>query len=623
MIITHNMSAMNANNRIKTVSKSLSKNASKLSSGYRINVAADDAAGLTISEKMRAQIRGLDKAAKNAQDGISYIQVAEGALDETHSLLQRCRELAVQAANDTNTTADRTAIQAELDQLSVELDRVSKTTQFNTMNIFTNDGSTPNKSVGDISVNVTWSFVDAAGNVVNVDDSQAVGKDTNYKDSDYAKFIEKAAADAVAELYSKYQGSLFNNSSSTINIGLNIANIDGAGGTLASAALSMSSSGTYTTMAYTLNIDKSDYDATNFSTMTDAQKADLAATVSHEMTHLVMYDTLIDGMISGTTESFPKWFVEGMAQSSSGDGGWVSNQLSATSSDAVIQNYMSQMKTMPYGAGYLATMYLGYAASGSTQTNNLQSDIVAGLNNIFTSLTSGKTLDEAIAENTNYGGLSDFENSFQNADSQALNFVKSLLNERGSGAGSLLANSLSDSQEDVFAESNLTDDIGNYVIKSDNTRYMNAYGTGYVFPEKEKGTAGLADALNLQVGALAGQSIQLERYDVSADVLFENNTLDVSNFENAGNAITTVDQAIEKVSNIRSYYGAVQNRLESTIKNLENTSENTQAAESKIRDTDMAKEMVEYSKNNILLQVGQTILAQANQETSSVLQLLQ
>ena len=139
MVVQHNLSAMNTNRQMGTITSSLQKSTEKLSSGYRINRAGDDAAGLSISEKMRSQIRGLNKAASNAQDGISLVQVAEGALNETHSILQRMNELATQAASDTNTSVDRTAISAEMDQLTSEINRIQSTTQFNTMNLL--DGS--------------------------------------------------------------------------------------------------------------------------------------------------------------------------------------------------------------------------------------------------------------------------------------------------------------------------------------------------------------------------------------------------------------------------------------------------------------------------------------------------
>ena len=151
MVVQHNLSAMNTSRQMNGVASALSKSTEKLSSGYKINRAGDDAAGLSISEKMRSQIRGLNKASSNAQDGISLIQVAEGALNETHSILQRMNELATQAANDTNTSTDRTAIQAEIDQLQSEINRIQSTTQFNTMNLLDGSFSEKNLQIGALS----------------------------------------------------------------------------------------------------------------------------------------------------------------------------------------------------------------------------------------------------------------------------------------------------------------------------------------------------------------------------------------------------------------------------------------------------------------------------------------
>ena len=148
MVVQHNMSAANANRQLGITTSTLSKSTEKLSSGYRINRAADDAAGLSISEKMRSQVRGLNKASSNAEDGISAIQTAEGALNEAHSILQRMNELATQSANDTNTTADRTAVQSEVDALSKELSRIASTTQFNTQNLLTGSFKNKNLQVG-------------------------------------------------------------------------------------------------------------------------------------------------------------------------------------------------------------------------------------------------------------------------------------------------------------------------------------------------------------------------------------------------------------------------------------------------------------------------------------------
>lgn len=181
MIVQHNMTAANANRQLSVTTGAQAKSTEKLSSGYRINRAGDDAAGLSISEKMRSQVRGLNKASTNAQDGISVIQTAEGALNETHSILQRMNELATQAANDTNTSVDRTAIQNEVTQLVSEIDRIQSTTQFNTMNLLDGNFTGKDLQVGALegqTITVSISNMNATSlgvNAVSVSDNAAAG----------------------------------------------------------------------------------------------------------------------------------------------------------------------------------------------------------------------------------------------------------------------------------------------------------------------------------------------------------------------------------------------------------------------------------------------------------------
>ena len=214
MVVQHNLSAMNTNRQMGMVTGALQKSTEKLSSGYKINRAADDAAGLSISEKMRAQIRGLDKASDNAQDGISLIQVAEGALNETHSILQRMNELATQAANDTNTSTDRTAIDAEMKQLTSEIDRIRKTTQFNTQNLLDGNFTKKNLQVGSLSgqtIQISISNMDSATlfkkNTIEVTDNEKAGKSMS---------VIQAAIDKVSTQRSNL-GALQNRLEHTIN----------------------------------------------------------------------------------------------------------------------------------------------------------------------------------------------------------------------------------------------------------------------------------------------------------------------------------------------------------------------------------------------------------------------
>ena len=213
MVVQHNLTAMNTSRQLNGVTGALSKSTEKLSSGYKINRAGDDAAGLSISEKMRSQIRGLNKASSNAQDGISLIQVAEGALNETHSILQRMNELATQAANDTNTSTDRAAIQQEVDQLTSEINRIQSTTQFNTMNLL--DGTFTGKSlqVGSLSgqsIGISISNMNASSLAVN---DLTV---SSFSDAGEAMSKIQAAIDLVSTQRSKL-GALQNRLEHTIN----------------------------------------------------------------------------------------------------------------------------------------------------------------------------------------------------------------------------------------------------------------------------------------------------------------------------------------------------------------------------------------------------------------------
>lgn len=656
MVIQHNIAGMNANRQLNISTGLTAKSSEKLSSGYKINRAADDAAGLAISEKMRRQIRGLTQASANAQDGVSWCQIADGALNEVSDMLQRANVLAVKAANDTLLNDDRNFANQELQKLGQEIDRVHSTTQFNNIDIFADDGYAPNTVTSPnkvalgfpngSTVEITVDFVDSSGNKVDLQESSAVGQDTTYADTAFAQFIKDAAANAVSNLYDNFPSLFSNAASQTIQVGLNLANIDGASNTLASASLQLSSNGTSTTMTYWMTVDSSDYSMSNYSSMTDAQKADLAAVIAHEMTHLAMYDTLTSGMFSG----FPDWFVEGAAQTSSGDNGWVSNYLNSSSTDAAITNYMSVLTQTtqqsggfgPYGAGYLATMYLGYAVSAKDGNTAVTSaNIASGLDKLMNYMaTTPASFDTAIKNLTNYtGGQSAFENAVKSGAAEPLAFIKNLLAAKGTnGAGSIF-DDLSKSEATVFAPSSLSTSAQNYIINSDNTKYANYFGTGYTIPEKEPGTTGGGGGgsgsggddpegsglLYLQVGSENSPTdrIELKRFNISLDALTEYGVFDISTRDKALSTIETVKKALLNVNSVRSYYGSLQNRLDHTIRNLDNVVENTQSAESLIRDTDMAEEMVRYSNQKILEQAGQAMLAQANQTNQGVLALLQ
>ena len=647
MVISHNLQAMNANRQFGNVSTDIAKNTEKLSSGYRINRAADDAAGLSISEKMRKQIRGLSQASENSQHGVSFVQIADGALTEVHDMLDRMVELTVQAANGTNSSFDRSAIQKEIDQLTTEINRIQETTQFNKIPVFSENGHSPDEGIFNSNIisaavldtgssKFTFAYIDSNGNALQTQDTTATGKVNSGLNKDFADFVVNAASSAASKITDAYPALAA--VSSDVKIGLNVQNIDGKNGTLASAQLSMSYTSSWTQMTYTMNIDSSDYNPGKFTSMTDTQKADLAATIAHEMTHLIMQDTLTHGMIN----DFPKWFKEGTAQTSSGDGGWVNNSLGLNPSDDEIKAFMSNLNSNPYGAGYLATMALGYevAKAQSLGTAYDSATIKAGLNKLFNDLvTQGQThsLSHAIAIATNrkYLSLTDFENKFKNGNTDLFNAVKGILGKKNQSShresGSLLASSLDEAQSETFKPANLSGSTGvNYVIDPSATAFANSFGSGFPsVPSPVRGARhGVSEGgedIDVHAGADADMTnkIAIKRYDISAMAIFDGDKVDVMTEESATNSIDIVGMAKERISRVRSYYGAIQNRLEHTIKNLDNVVENTTAAESQIRDTDMASEMVKYTKNNILMQAGQSMLTQANQSTQGVLSLLQ
>ena len=634
---------MNAQRQLGNVSTDIAKNTEKLSSGYRINRAADDAAGLSISEKMRKQIRGLSQASENSQHGVSFVQIADGALTEVHDMLDRMVELTVQAANGTNSSFDRSAIQKEIDQLTKEINRVQETTQFNKIPVFSENGHSPDEGIYTSNIlsaatldvggsTYTFAYIDSTGNTAATTESTATGKVNSGLNKDFADFVVNAASSAASKITAAYPALAA--ASSEVKIGLNVQNIDGKNGTLASAQLSMSYTNSWTQMTYTMNIDSSDYNPGNFASMTDTQKADLAATIAHEMTHLIMQDTLTGGMVGGN--KFPTWFVEGTAQTSSGDDGWVSGTIGS----GTVKNYMSKLDSLPYGAGYLATMALGLAVSEKEPYIGLSTEdkIKHGLDSLFQELVSQKQnqdLSAAIANKTKYSSLDDFENKFKSGDSNLLGYVNTILTQKNKDnnpkSGSLLAGSLGEAQSVTFKPANITNVTGvKYVLDPAATAFANSFGAGFpTVPQPVRGARhGVSEGgedINVHAGADADMTnkIAIKRYDISAMAIFDGDKVDVMTEDSATKSIDIVGMAKERVSRVRSYYGAIQNRLEHTIKNLDNVVENTTAAESQIRDTDMASEMVKYTKNNILMQAGQSMLTQANQSTQGVMSLLQ
>ena len=482
MVVQHNLTAMNSNRMLGLTTASQAKSTEKLSSGYKINRAADDAAGLSISEKMRKQIRGLTQASSNAQDGISAVQTAEGALNEVQDMLQRMNELAVKAANGTQSEDDRSYIQNEIDQLTTEIDRVAETTKFNETYLLKGDQ--------DNEKAYTYTYGTATNKVATVTmpatDSQKGTKLT-------VAFKDTASGDAQNEVAKLIRDQ-----------GLSV---------------------TYTSVA-----------------STPADKFDVTASVS----------------------------------------------LNGTDKYSVAKN----------GKDYDIKDSKGNAIATITVTNtglgNAKDDKIEGSETI--------TASEAKAGYSNGETIKYYDKDGNGIPENALGKYFSST----SAGGTVTSTPRSDAPQ-------IYDALGNKITAAA------ADVTG-----KQDLTGALTLTLHVGADATSNNQISVNLDAMSAKGLGVNGLkVDGADDTNAKNAIETIKESIQKVSTQRSALGAVQNRLEHTISNLDNVVENTTSAESQIRDTDMATEMVKYSNNNILSQAGQAMLAQANQSNQGVLSLLQ
>ena len=543
MVVQHNMAAMNANRLLGATTTSLSKSTEKLSSGYKINRAADDAAGLSISEKMRSQIRGLNKASDNAQDGISLIQTAEGALNESHSILQRMRELSVQAANGTETDDDREAVQKEISQLQEELTRISSTTEFNTMKLL--DGS-------------------LAG-------PQGVSKGTNQ------------------------------------TIGSQVANLKSA----TSAIAGGDASALATWGKEYINIDDSIIEV-DWGTLTDDEKSTLKKnwTSNTDLTSATKAAEIIENTINKAIDNSGSGAAHIKVQATD------AKNFKLTSGSEGVNSKIKTDKNGGYGtnAESVLSTVLGAKnadinAAGTTKYNG---DAVAATEKFYVNI-NGQSLVATPAAIANNADMSTVADALKTAINNAID-------------------SYNTDRDDADKLKNVTVDVskdGRLVVNSESGSIsFEDFGTGEAVKKlglDDSSTKTSANGgMTLQIGANEGQTMNFGIDDMSASALgVDGGKVDLSSQSGAKSATTTIDAAIKKVSSQRSKLGAVQNRLEHTIANLDTASENTQTAESRIRDTDMAEEMVNYSKNNILSQAGQSMLAQANQSNQGVLSLLQ
>ena len=764
MRIQHNLNSLNTYNRLSAATQRLSKASKKLSSGYRINRSADDAAGLAVSEKMRSQIRGLSQAVRNAQDGINYIQTGEGALEEIHSILQRYKELAAESANGSyDNPTDRAALQLEWQQLCSETDQISET-DFNGHQIF-DIGSNESKSSLIALRTTDGAFIPVM--ITHETLQETVEKaikdapDKNFTEAALKNFSNAIKNNYLPQVLDRIVKTLPKSSVATVSgmqISYNLENEKS--NTLASVG----STGTMFTL--NINTEHLNMNGSGQIEMTDS----LASTITHEMVHAIMFDTLSNGMlgldpidgVQGKTEEayFPDWFCEGMAEAVSGGLNRFANLGSVDGSDgknlcilpiynnssytddqiinSIPPNYVKNVDhwepsdelyklfagkikdTMnnyaPYEQGYAAVMYLGHLAinNGKSDAPVNGSKIAEGLDRILCEVASGKSLNRVIKEQTGKN-TKEFVDNFAAGGNDVVNFLKDFIKAcngkasivdrpdnkigrelaAGSGAGALgtpakltgawntlLAGGANHYFTLVFGEqtdppdpypffspnsnkyeggSGITDGTDRNGNKPSNVIPGGGVNGGVNDPDKPDdpndpdkpddpdnpdspnkpnnpayGNRGITPgSITLQVGSRSKDIVKFSfAYDCDAvgDLKCDFNCsakglgisgLSISKQEDANKALDRVDYAINKVSMMRTVFGAAQNRLEHKITNLTITNENLTESESSIRDTDMASEMLNFTKYNIIQQAAQSMLVQANQLPQSVLQLLQ
>lgn len=579
MVVQHNLQAMNANRMLGITTKEASGSTEKLSSGYRINRAADDAAGLAISEKMRKQIRGLSQASSNAEDGISCVQTAEGALAEVQDMLQRMNELAVQAANGTNSATDRQYIQDEFDQLIEEIDRVAETTKFNETYLLKGDDTKPTKNMYITNYSVTYTKNDLPNNIKGIDYK------TNYVGTNNIYIVSS---------------SIYSTSSNISLTGNKIQN----GDDITKYMEKVKAGNTKDTNKAGATLNTTSYVAfVNVELDSDVQKGSNGNVNGHGQTN-VTKDLSTDGTTS-TVRANRDLFIYNTANST----------VTRITEGTDMTEYLNTDNTMKDKYRLVDVLYGDEKKVDSKAATSTR---------VQTSITN----NQPFAWTDNYLERDVSSKQLYDADGQIVSGValNKFFDENGNYKGGLYTSAQARAIDEVFANANdprakQLKDIGGNVTAAT----INAYIT--------QSSTQVAAALDVELHAGSdsdrNNKVQVELSTLTAaglgiDKLASYNIGIVdSTGNNATDAIDVIADALNMVSRQRSALGAVQNRLEHTIKNLDNVVENTTSAESAIRDTDMAEEMVKYFNSNILQQAGQSMLAQANQANQGVLSLLQ
>lgn len=545
MRINHNISALNTYRQLSNNDTSVQKSLEKLSSGLRINRAGDDAAGLAISEKMRAQIRGLDMASKNSQDAISLIQTAEGALNETHSILQRMRELAVQASSDTNVTTDRNEIQKEMNQLTSEINRIANTTEFNTMKLL--DG-TQAESVKAIKAIARDYAAPVPGMTIGTGALELSTAGIKFASAADAAWTD-AQTNAAVIISKNADGQL------QVQISANFS-----GGSIVS--------GLHVTDKIDVSFDSSNNYTYNMHGVTFTfSKEDFEDAVAGKAITMNVYKAV--GTTGGTVDATTKAYVP-------------------------IE-----------GIEYHGTQKMGTITVGADAEFDVASISAAYKTGVLTVGFKDKEGNVITTDKITYSGAS--ISGTLKYNNHGISFTVS-----ANGATTAIATFSATAELDIaYADKKVNNSLTFQVGANENQTM------GLSIGEMNAKALGISTDIDDTDGFTSDETVTDGTNNDNIEY-----ALNVTTQEDAAMAVTTIQTAIETVSSERAKLGAIQNRLEHTIANLDTSSENLTASESRIRDVDMAKEMMNYTKNNILSQAATAMLAQANQQPQGVLQLL-
>lgn len=566
MVVQHNLMAMNANRMLGLTANTVSDSTEKLASGYRINRAADDAAGLAISEKMRKQVRGLTQSVANAEDGISCVQTAEGALAEVQDMLQRMNELCVQAANGTNSKDDRQYIQDELDQLISEIDRIAETTKFNETFLLKGDQTGATNSVYITNYSTTYTK-----NTLQLENATPTTYCMNYKGTNNIYLVDieirdaepsiSMGADTISqgEEMTKYlkKEDVITNTAST-NVGKATLNKDAYVAFINAELNSIVVNGSQGNVNGSVDYDLST-DGTS-SIVRANQELYVYNTANGTITRLTAGTAMTEYLKDDNTMKDTYRLVD-ILDSATG------------TSDRVKEQMMG-------GNQFYWTNDILEIASSQQKLYNAD-----GLE------VSGMALNKYFNNQGNYtGGL------YTTSQARAIDEVKSQYDPN---------------QKDINGNI-VSTTIGQYITQSSQQVNEDLIFNLHVGAESDR-----RNKISAAIQTLTSAGIGIDKL-ASYNIGIVDET-----GNNATDAIDVVGDALQAISEQRAALGAVQNRLEHTVKNLDNIVENTTAAEAAIRDTDMAEEMVRYANSNILQQAGQSMLAQANQAKEGVLSLLQ